>query len=68
MTARILIALTIAALAPAGASAADTTVAADPLAQDVTALGGTVVWVSGKSGHQVLMARTAAGDARLAPV
>src|SRR4051812_37670019 len=56
MTPRLLItaALTIAALAPAGTSAADTTIAADPAADEVSALDGKVVWVSGKSGHQVL--------------
>jgi hypothetical protein len=52
MTLRFLI--TLAVLAPATASAADTTVNADPLADQVTALDGTVVWVSGGSGHQVL--------------
>ena len=41
-------------LAPAPASAADTTIAADPLADQVTALGGKVVWVTGASGHQRL--------------
>jgi hypothetical protein len=67
MTPRNLVAaaLTITALAPAGAYATDTTIAADPVAQDVTALDGTVVWVSGKSGHEVLMAHTASGDARV---
>jgi hypothetical protein len=56
MTSRrlILAALVLAAVAPAAASAADTTVAADPLADQVTALAGKVVWVSGKAGHQVL--------------
>src|SRR3954453_2478546 len=52
MTLRLLI--TLALLAPATASAADTTVAADPLADQVTALDGKVVWVSGASGPQVL--------------
>jgi hypothetical protein len=67
MTPRPLIAaaLTVAALAPPAASAADTTIAADARACEVTALGGTVAWVSGKSGHQVLMAHTAAGVARV---
>jgi hypothetical protein len=67
MTTRHLLtaALTLLALAPAGASAADTTIAADPAAQDVTALDGTIVWVSGKAGHEVLMAHTASGDARV---
>jgi hypothetical protein len=67
MTARQLLttALMLTALAPAGASAADTTVVADPAAQEATALDGTIVWVSGKSGHEVLMAHTASGDARV---
>jgi hypothetical protein len=52
MTLRFLI--TLALLAPATASAADTTVNPDPLADQVTALDGKVVWVSGASGHQVL--------------
>lgn len=56
MTARHLIsaALVLAALAPA-ARAADTTVAADPDAQEVAALDGKVAWISGPSGHQRLM-------------
>jgi hypothetical protein len=52
MTLRFLI--TLALFAPATASAADTTVNPDPLADQVTALDGKVVWVSGASGHQVL--------------
>jgi len=57
MTLRALVATCVAALAvaPAAASAADTTVAADPNAQQVAALDGTVVWVSGKFGKQSLM-------------
>jgi hypothetical protein len=58
MTPRQLIttALTVATLAPAAAaSAADTTIAADPLADQLTALDGKVVWVTGKAGHQTLM-------------
>lgn len=57
MTSRALLVVALAALAvaPATASAADTTVAADPAAQRVAALDGTVVWVSGKFGRQSLM-------------
>lgn len=47
------------------ASAADTTIAPDPVASQLTALDGTVVWASGKFGAQVLMQRTAAGIARV---
>lgn len=47
------------------AAFADTPVAADPRAQEVTALDGTVVWVSGSFGSQVLMQKTAAGIARV---
>ena len=43
---------------PATASAADTLVVPDPAAQQITALDGTVVWVSGKFGHQKLMQRS----------
>ncbi len=54
--------LLAAALAlPATASAADTLVAPDPAAQQITALDGTIVWVSGKFGHQKLMQRNALG-------
>jgi hypothetical protein len=53
-------ALAAAAAAPSTAAAA-TTVAADPAAQQVTALDGTVVWVSGAFGDQVLMQHTADG-------
>src|SRR4051794_17852304 len=49
------------AAAPAAASAADTTVAADPAAQQVAALDGTVVWVSGTFGKQSLMTVDAPG-------
>jgi hypothetical protein len=47
-------ALLIAVAVPAAARAADATIAADPDAQEVTALGGKLVWVSGKSGHELL--------------
>jgi hypothetical protein len=54
--------LAAAALAvPATASAADTLVVSDPAAQQISALDGTVVWVSGAFGHQKLMQRTADG-------
>jgi hypothetical protein len=46
---------------PATASAADTVVVPDPAAEQITALDGTVVWVSGKFGHQKLMQRTSDG-------
>ena len=63
--ARIAILAALAVLAaPAGAHA-DTTVASDPAAQDVDALDGTVVWVSGRFGSQRLMQKT---DAGVAPV
>lgn len=58
----LLTSLLAAALAlPATASAADTLVAADPAAQQITALDGTIVWVSGTFGHQKLMQRNAVG-------
>jgi hypothetical protein len=47
-------AVLLIAIVPAAARAADTTVAADPDAQEVAAMGGKVVWVSGTSGHEVL--------------
>lgn len=37
------------------------TVAPDPVADEVTALDGTIVWVSGKFGEQVLMQRSPTG-------
>jgi hypothetical protein len=46
---------------PATASAADTLVAPDPAAQQIAALDGTLVWVSGKFGNQRLMQRDASG-------
>jgi hypothetical protein len=59
--------LAAAALAlPATASAADTAVVSDPAAQQLTALDGTIVWVSGAFGHQKLMQRTP--DGVVAPV
>jgi hypothetical protein len=54
--------LAAAALAvPATASAADTLIAPDPAAQQIAALDGTVVWVSGKFGNQTLMQRASDG-------
>jgi hypothetical protein len=63
MTLRALLiaAVAVLAAAPAAASAADTTVAADAHAQQVAALDGTVVWVSGTFGHQSLMTVDAPG-------
>jgi hypothetical protein len=49
------------ALPAATASAADTVVAPDAAAQRVTALDGTLVWVSGAFGHQKLMQRNPDG-------
>jgi hypothetical protein len=60
--------LAVAALAlPATASAADTLVAPDPAAEQITALDGTVVWVTGKFGHQKLMQRSADGTISAVP-
>jgi hypothetical protein len=56
-----LLILLVAAVMPRAAHA-DTPVVADPAAQDVTALDGTVVWVSGATGAQTLMRHDAAGD------
>jgi hypothetical protein len=59
-------AVLVTALAmPAVASAADTLVAPDLAADEVTALDGTIVWVSGAFGNQTLMQRDADG---IAPV
>jgi hypothetical protein len=55
----------MAALAVPAAASADT-IAADPAADQVTALDGTVVWVSGAFGAQRLMMR--APDGTVAPV
>jgi hypothetical protein len=58
---------TIAAVAASGARAADspTVLAADPAAQQVAALDGAAVWVSGKYPTQVLMQQTPVGPARV---
>ena len=59
----LFISLVAAALfaVPATAAAADTVVAADPAAEQVTALDGTLVWITGEFGHQRLMQRTPDG-------
>ena len=63
MTARTLLCAAAAALlVGCAAPAADaSTVAPDPTATEVTALDGTVVWVSGPAGAQTLMQHDAAG-------
>jgi hypothetical protein len=63
MSRSVLTSLIAAALlaVPATASAADTLVVPDPAADQITALDGTIVWVSGKFGNQTLMQRTSAG-------
>jgi hypothetical protein len=53
-------------VAPASASAQDTLVAPDPAAEQITALGGTLVWVSGPFGSQRIFQRTP--DGTIAPV
>ena len=55
-----LIAAALLAL-PATASAAGTVVAPDPAAEQITALDGTLVWVTGELGNQRLMQRTPDG-------
>jgi hypothetical protein len=57
----VLVAFLAVAATPRGAHA-QTPVVADPAAQDVTALDGTVVWVSGATGAQTLMRHDAASD------
>ena len=58
----LLIVLLGACLAlPASASAQDRLVAPDPDAQQITALDGTIVWVSGRFGSQRLLQRTPHG-------
>ena len=51
---------------PAGAAAQGIVVAADPAAEQITALDGTIVWVSGRFGSQRLVQRTP--DGTIAPV
>jgi len=57
-----LAALLLAAASTPRAAHAATPVVADPAARDVTALDGTVVWVSGATGAQTLMQHDATGD------
>jgi hypothetical protein len=52
----------LAAASMPRAAHADTTVVADPAAQDVAALDGTLVWVTGQPGAQTLMQHDASGD------
>jgi hypothetical protein len=59
MTRLVIAVLALLALAPAAARA--DTVVADPAAQQVAALNGTIVWVSGDS-PQTLMQHDASGD------
>src|SRR3954454_10413735 len=59
MTRLSIVLLALLALAPAAAQAE--TVVADPAAQQVTALNGTIVWVSGDR-PQTLMQHDAARD------
>jgi len=66
-TSRIALLAVAALFAAPSAAHADTTVAPDPAAQSVTALDGTVVWVSGSFGSQTLMQRTAAGEVARVP-
>jgi len=56
----VAVAVAVAAL-PATAAAAVAVVIPDPAAQRLTALDGTIVWVSGAFGHQRLMQRTPGG-------
>jgi hypothetical protein len=67
---RTLLPITLAALAalaaPGPAAAADVTVAPDPAAQAVTALDGTLVWVTEAASSQRLMQRSP--DGTIAPV
>lgn len=49
------------ALPAATATAADSVVAPDPAAKQITALDGTIAWVTGAFGHQRLMQRTPDG-------
>jgi len=57
--------LTATLVAPSIASAADTVVVPDAAAEQVTALDGTIVWVSGTYGKQTLWQQTAGGVARV---
>jgi hypothetical protein len=57
-----LLTMLAAATSAAPAAGAATTVVADPAARDVTALDGTLVWISGAVGSETLMQHDAAGD------
>jgi hypothetical protein len=61
---RLVIALAVFLFLPAAAGATDTLIAADPLADQVTALDGRVVWVTGKAGHQTLAGVTTRPEAK----
>ncbi|HVF79738.1 MAG TPA: hypothetical protein VNA28_15680 [Solirubrobacteraceae bacterium] len=66
---RVLLATLLAAACltlPAAASAQDALVVPDPAADQVTALGGTIVWVSGTFGSQRILQR--APDGVIGPV
>jgi len=65
MPKRTILFLCVAALVAPASAAADDVVAADPAASSVTALNGTVVWVSGAYGAERLMRATATGAERL---
>jgi len=56
-----LLTATAFALPTTAASAADAVIAPDPAAQQITALDGTIAWVTGAFGHQNLMQRTPDG-------
>ena len=62
---RLLLASLLAAAClalPAASRAADAVLVADPAAEQITALNGTVVWVSGAFGSQRLMQRAPDGS------
>jgi hypothetical protein len=56
--------ITLALLLVPAAASADTTVNPDPLADQVTALDGKVVWVTGTSGHQTLAGAATSAEAK----
>ena len=56
--------ITLALLLVPAAASADTTINADPLADQVTALDGKVVWVTGASGHQTLAGAATGPEAK----
>jgi hypothetical protein len=61
----ILTTFAVAAVIAPTAAAGDAVIAPDTAAKQVTALDGTVVWVSGEFGAQVLMQKTSAGITRV---